>query len=306
MGFTNNQAIKVHYDGAGTNIRSHRMRANFVSNSISGFDTIYCEAYKEANRIYKSQIETQLLLEGGLDGSFKDGSIWWLLKLFTSETESQQSIEKKSITRSVISSIHRAICILKQMDLSTTEILIKNTDDGFEVNIDGENVILDELQCAILTNPKIRRAISDIASPLSDDEIDTLVINHGVKGLPSTKITKKDKDNLIIKRTSKHIVDSGKTSGFYYVEDLSYNPKSTWKLIPKDTPKERIKAYINDPVFLKRVSDNEEKFSKDDLLEVELVWYKEKNQFTGTTSINYTITSVKEHIPAEDKQWKLL
>ncbi|MVE71730.1 hypothetical protein D6U60_19085, partial [Vibrio cholerae] len=71
----------------------------------------------------------------------------------------------KSLNFSVINSIQSAINILRQMDLSTTEILIKDTSDGFEIDINGERVVLDELQCAILTNPKIRSAISDIAAP---------------------------------------------------------------------------------------------------------------------------------------------
>ncbi|MCR9415164.1 hypothetical protein WKI44_08850 [Vibrio alginolyticus] len=302
MELINNQSVKIHYDGSGQRIRSHQMKATYVSASIEGLDTIYREAYKEANKIYKSKIDTEVLLEGG----FQNGSLWWWLKLFTSESESQQSIEKNSVSRSVLNSIQCAINLLRQMDLTTTEIIIKDTTDGFEIDIDGERVVLDELQCAILTNPKIRSAISDIAIPLTEDGIDTLTIDHGVSSCPKIEITKEDKNNLVLRRSHKHIVEEGEIFGFYYVETLSYNPRSKWKLISKDNPSNSITVSITDPKFLKRVSDNQEKFSKDDLLEVEGVWYKEKTKLTGKATVNYTITKVKDHIPAEDKQWKLL
>ncbi len=298
----NVQSIKIHYDGSGRRIRSHQMKAAYVSASIEGLETIYNEAFKEANKIYKSKINTEILLEGG----FQEGSLWWFLKLFSSEAESQQSIEDKSLNFSVINSIQSAINILRQMDLSTTEILIKDTSDGFEIDINGERVVLDELQCAILTNPKIRSAISDIAAPLSEDGIDTLTIDYGVSSCQKIELTKEDKNKLIIRRSHKHIVDEGEVFGFYYVETMSYNPKSKWKLISKDNPSVHITVSITDPKFLKRVSDNQEKFSKDDLLEVEGVWYKEKVKLTGKATVNYIVTKVKDHIPAEEKQWKLL
>ena len=302
MELINNQSVKIHYDGSGKRIRSHQMKASYVSASIEGFDTIYREAYKEANRIYKSKINTEILLEGG----FQEGSLWWWLKLFTSESESQQSIETVSVSRTVLNSIQYAINLLRQMDLTTTEIVIKDTADGFEVDINGERVVLDELQCAILTNPKIRSAISDIATPLTEDGIDTLTIDHGISSCPKIQITKEDKNNLVLRRSHKHIVEEGEIFGFYYVETLSYNPRSKWKLISKDNPSNSVTVSITDPKFLKRVSDNQEKFSKDDLLEVEGVWYKERTKLTGKATVNYTITKVKDHIPAEEKQWKLL
>jgi hypothetical protein len=302
MELINYQSVKVSYDGKGERIQSHQMKASYVSSSINGLDIIYKEAFKEANKIYKSQIKMDTLLEGG----FQEGSLWWLLKLFTREAESQISINKKSITNSVIQSIQSAINLLKQMDMSTTEIIIKDTNNGYEIDIDGEMVILDELQCAILTNPKIRAAISEIAAPLNEDGIDTLTIEHGAAICPNIKITKEDNKNLVIKRSHKHIIEEGEISGFYYVETLSYNPKAKWKLISKDNPTNNITVVITDPKFLKRVSDNQERFSKDDLLKVDGVWYKEKIKLTGKVSINYTVTNVREHIPAEERQWKLL
>ncbi|MFM5471553.1 hypothetical protein ACET7N_06215 [Aeromonas veronii] len=302
MELVNYHPVMVSYDGNGDRIKSHRMKAIYVSSSINGLDTIYKEAFKEANKIYKSQVNIDTLLEGG----FKEGSLWWLLQLFTRESESQIQINKTSIINFVIQSIQSAINLLKQMDMSTTEILIKETHDGYEIDINGEKVVLNELQCAILTNPKIRSAISDVAAPLTEDGIDSLTIDHGLSICQKIKISKEDNNNLVVKRNHRHIIEEGKISGFYYVETLSYNPKAKWKLISKDNPANSITVVITDSVFLKRVSDNQERFSKDDLLKIEGVWYKERMKLTGKTFINYTVTDVREHIPAEERQWKLL
>ncbi|MGR6831533.1 hypothetical protein [Aliivibrio wodanis] len=298
----NNESVRIHYDGEGERIKSHQMKASFVSGSIKALEIIYLESYKEANHIYKSKINTEIMLEGG----FCEGSLWWLMRLFNSESESQQPLQEKSIYSLVMESVNKVINLLKQMDLSTTEIVIKDTVEGYEVNIDGERVVINELQCAILTNAKIRSALSDLAMPLTEDGIDKLTISNGKTEEGTVLINKRDKDNLVIKRSHKHIVDEGIIDGFYYIDTLSYNPKSKWKLISKDNPSNNIKVSITDPKFLKNVSDNTESFSKDDLLEVKGVWYKEKTKLTGKVTVNYTITDIKDHIPAEDRQWKLI
>lgn len=294
--------VKVYYNGQGDRIRSHQMKSYYVSESIEAFNTVYKEAYLEANRIYKSKISLETYLEGG----FNEGSMWWLLKLFTSENESQQSLDNSGIKSRVFESVRYVFDLLKSIDLSTTEIVVQKTKDGYKVDVDGEPVLMDELKCAILTNPKVRAAISNIATPLTDEGIDSLVIDQGMNSQDRIEVKKGDGSNLVIRRSHKHIVDEGKISGLYFIDTLSYNPKSKWKLIDKDNVNNSINVTISDPKFLKSVSQNREKFSKDDLLNIEGVWYKERTKLTGKATINYTVNTVKEHIPAEDRQWKLL
>ncbi|MCG9575911.1 hypothetical protein L1D14_06605 [Vibrio tubiashii] len=298
----NEQSIKAHYDGSGEKIKQHLMIASHVTGSMNGLEVMYKEAYKEANRIYNSKLSTEVYVEGGI----QPGSLWWLLKLFTSESESQQTLERKSIHKAIGKALNRVFNILKNLNLATTEIVIKQENEGYTIDIDGERVVLDELECAILTNPKIRKAISQVASPLVEEGVDSLTISHGIKDLQPICVSSEEKDKLIIKRNHKHIVGEGKIAGFYYVDTLSYNPKKNWTLIDKDNPSKSITVKIVDPTFLKRVSDSKEKFAKDDLLEIEGVWYKEKTRLTGNVSVNYTVTLVKHHSPAEDKQWTLI
>lgn len=302
MNTTNPLPIMVRYNGDGKHIKAHQMNSIYVADSIKALATVYQEAYLEANKIYKSKVNLESYLEGG----FGEGSIWWIFKLFTSENESQQSLDKQNISTKIFSSIEHVIRLLKQIDLSTTEIVIKDTSDGYKININGELVYLDELKCALLTNPKVRAALSSMAMPLSDEGISSLTVNQGEDEKNTIKIIKGEEQNLIVSRNHKHIIDDGKITGFYHIDTLSYNPKSKWILLEKDYPKNSITVLIVDPKFLKNVSENQEKFSKDDLLEVEGVWFKEKRKLTGKVSVTYTITKVIQHIPAEDRQWKLL
>jgi hypothetical protein len=295
--------LKIHYDGKGVLLKQHQMKAKSVSKSILAIETIYVEAFKESNRIFKSKYSTEVFLEGG----FQEGSLWWILKIFGKEDESQIRLENHKSGFSIISSaLNKAVETLKVLSFESAEIVIRETEDGYEVDVDGENVLLNEVECAILTNEKIRSALSDLAKPLSDEGVDTLTIENYTNPEDSIKVNNSDKDNLIINRKHKYIVDEGKNEGLFYIETLSYNPKSKWKLVSHDDPTFTLSATIVDPIFLKRVSDNTEKFSKDDLLDVAVNWYKEKSKLTGNVTTTNTIVEVKNHVPFEDRQWKLL
>ncbi|WP_217648532.1 hypothetical protein [Halomonas sp. QHL1] len=174
------------------------------------------------------------------------------------------------------------------------------------IEVDGELVILDEVECAILTNEKIRSGFSDLAFPLENNGIDSLDIDNVTNSDFSLHIDKESCRKFIVRRRHKHIVGQGESRGFFYVDTLSYNPKSKWKFVSKEDPGFSFSAIITDVLFLKRVSDNSEKFSKDDLLEISFSWYKEKSKLTGKVSSVYTVDEVKNHIPVEDRQWKLV
>lgn len=300
--YINEGSLKIHYNGNGDSIKNHQMKAEYVSKSIAAINVIFSETYKEINKIHKKQIETNVYVEGG----FCEGSLWWLVKLFSKESESQNELTDNFSFEKVKSAIKQIIDILISLPSNQTEITIKENDAGFNIEIDGETITLDAVQCAILTNSKIRAAISDLAYPLSDPEINTLSIED--KKSPDTDIhlDKKSTTNLIINRNYKHIIQEGREEGFFYVETLSYNPAAKWKLISKNNPGFSINAMIADSKFLLSASENKEKFAKDDLLEIVCTWYQEKSKLTGQIKTHYTIIEIKNHIPIEDRQWRLL
>ncbi len=298
----NEGTLKVHYDGDNEHLIQHQMNAKLVSKSINAVDVLYCEAFKEINKIYKHKVETEVFIEGG----FQEGSLWWLCKIFGIEREQQQDTNDKSSYSLVSVAIERVISLLKLIPIEQVEIIITETIEGYELIVENEKVVINELECAFLTNEKIRGAISDLASPLNENGIDTLTISDFSHSENTIKVSNLDKHNLIVKRKHKQIVETGTICGLFYVEDLSYNPHSKWKLISESNPSYSINAVITDPTFLKAVADNKEKFSKDDLLNIQGTWYKEKAKLTGKITSTYTIIEVKEHVKYEERQWKLL
>ena len=293
----------VHYDGNGERIALHQMDGAQVSRSILALVTLYDESFKEANKLYKTKIVSKVYVEGGM----QPGSLKWLMRLIANDTGSQILLnEKTPLKQRVLNSISKTIELIRTMDLSTTDIVIHETDSGFSVIIDNEFVEIDDMQCAILTNDKIRGALASLASPLDGNELDTLTISSSHDFISEFKITSEDRIKFVQKRKHTKIVADGEFSGFYYIDTLSYSPKSKWLLINKDKPKESINGLIIDTAFLARVSENKEKFSKDDLLEVEGKWYEEKSKLTAKPKRTYHITNVKQHISVGDNQWDLI
>jgi len=295
-------SLEIHYGGLNENLSKHQMNAKLVAKSISAIDSLYCEAFNEANKLFKNNVKTEVYIEGG----FKEGSIWWLCRIFGKQNEQQLNIYKNENQSFVSSAIQKVFSILKLIPVEEVDISITETNDGYEIIINDEPIKLDEYEASLLSNTKIRAAISDLASPLNEEGIDSLTITDLADSHNTIKVSDSDKHGLIVLRKHKHILDFGTVEGLYYVEDLSYNPLSTWKLISHSNPSLSITAKITDPAFLKSVSDNNENFSKDDLLLVKGSWYKQKHKYSGKTSTIYTITEVEDHIKYNQKQWKLV
>ncbi|MCD9520271.1 hypothetical protein C9J20_09095 [Photobacterium phosphoreum] len=293
----------VHYDGNGERITQHQMDGAQVSQSIMALVTLYNESFKEANKIYRTNITSQVYVEGGME----PGSIKWLMRLIANDTGSQIQLEENTpLKKRVLHSISKTIELIRNMDLSTTELVIHENSTGYSIIIDNELVDIDEMQCAILTNDKIRGALASLAAPLDGNELDTLTISSLDTTVSDFRITAEDRHKFIQRRKHTKIIADGEFSGFYFIDTLSYSPNSKWLLINKDNPKDSINGLIVDTIFLARVSENKETFSKDDLLEVSGKWYKEKTKLTGKSKTTYLITDVRQHISAGDNQWELI
>ena len=302
--FLEENTLKISYGGEGERIKSHQMPASFVASSILATEALLKEAQNEANRIYRIKTSTEVCL----DGAFNDGSLWWLLRVFGKANEQQEDIDEKTSFHSILSAICKVVDVLKLLPLEEAEIIIKQSDaTGFEVEIDNERVALDELETALLTNPIIRESISNIVSPLSDEGISEVTLNSEEDRANSITITEADKQALIVKRGHRQIIDEGSRKGFYYIDTLSYDPKNKWKVIPSEKPKQKpISVSIVDGKFLKDVSEGIERFSKNDLIEVDLSWIIEKDKLTGKNRSTYTIKNVIQHVPANIKQQDII
>nr|WP_314901087.1 hypothetical protein [uncultured Deefgea sp.] len=289
-------SIRIDYDGSGEKIKAHQMNAKLVADSISAMNFIIDESYKEIRKIYHAELGAEVFIDGG----FGEGSLWWLLRILGQGENVQGNLSFQSVFKKIAQALNKVIEIMKKISPNKTEIVITQQEEGnYTIEVDGKSVVLDELEAAILSNKKIRASISDLVRPLLEEGIDTLNISPSHNEDSTIKINKEERDSLLIERQYKTLLDEGTVTGKYYIETLSYNKKSRWKIIPKDEPSNGFFVSIIDEKFLASVAANREKFAKDDLLYLQLHWKKEKTSFSGKIKTTYTVTTVFDHISVD-------
>jgi hypothetical protein len=297
--------LNISYDGDGELIVNHSMDSQLVASSILALNSIYKEAFSEARKIYNDKLDVTLYLDANKDSEgFEKGSLKWLLRLVGLQSETQTNIENVVYFKKVQQAIVKIVEVLKRLHFDDAVIKITQTKDGYELEIDNENVLLDEIEYAILSNENIRVGLAKLSEPLLKDGIETFDLGSNSDG--SFSINKEEAKNLYIKRSHKTILDEGQFEDVFYIETLSYNPEAKWKLISTTDKKKTISATIIDTHFLKRVSLNQEKFSKDDLLKARISYYAQKAKYTGKTVYTYSIIEILEHIPVSGDQGKLI
>jgi hypothetical protein len=299
------ELFNISYDGKGELIVNHSMDSQLVASSILALNSIYKEAFNEAQKIYRDKLDITLYLDAKeASKGFEQGSLKWLLRLVGLQYETQTNITNVVYFKKVQQAIVTVIKLLKRLRFNDAVIKITQTKDGYALEIDEESVLLDEIEYAILSNENIRVGIAKLSEPLLKDGLETFELNSNSKS--SFTINKEEARNLFIKRSHKTILDEGEFEDVFYIETLSYNPEAKWKLISTTDKKKIISAPIIDTHFLKRVSLNQEKFSKDDLLKARISYYAQKAKHTGKTVYTYSILEILEHIPVSGDQGKLL
>lgn len=299
--------FEIWYNGDDEELKRHRMKAASVAKSIRAVETIYLESFKEANRVFRTRFQAEVMVQGG----FGEGSLKWIMRVLGREEESFKPValdekDESLILTRITASIRKVVELIKSKSKYDAVIEINESADGLFVTVDGKMVEVDFLEAAILTNEKIRSALSDLAYPLYSRGINQVSVrSHGTEMPPLIDVDKSSLENVSIKRTHEFVVDQGGFSGFYYIDTLSYSFNSKWKLVSKDDPGQAISVDIVDTEFVRDVLESTEKFSKDDLIEVEGNWIKSKTSLTGRVKTKYTVTKVLNHIEFKDRQIKL-
>ncbi|WP_305421007.1 hypothetical protein [Photobacterium leiognathi] len=299
----NCESIEVHYDGQGQDIKSHLMPSKLVSQSVCAFDILYKEAFKEANKIYNTKLEANTYIQGG----FEAGSLKWLQKIVSKQNEEQLLIddiaEEGSFKDKITKAITEAIGFLSRISSDMPEIRFKETKDGISILVDSNGTYepTNELVCALLTNKKAKKAISDLSQPLKVDGIDSLTITGCGRSAdsPKVKILKASVDNLTTTKHYSSVVEEGSFSGLYKAEDLSYNPENVWKFVSIERPSDSFKAKILDDLFWQEVASRKQKFVFEDVMRIEGTWTKTRKSMTGNSSTIYVINKI-EHFDKDD------
>ncbi|MCE4934008.1 hypothetical protein [Aliivibrio fischeri] len=284
-------SIQIHYDGNGKDITAHLMSSILVSSSVKAFDTIYKEAFKEANKIYGSKLQTDTYIQGG----FEKGSLKWLQKLVSVQNEEQIQIDNIDFQSRVTGAVSKVVSILARIDHNVPEIIIQETSNGYTVNIKDGVEPVDELVCAILTNPKIRKAIGELTKPLAVDGIDTLTINSCNNDFECIEIDQETGSKLSYQKSHVSLIEEGNFSGFYQAEDLSYNPQKAWKFNSIEKVSDSFSGIITDEKFWSDVAASKEKFAYDDIMKVDVSWKKVRKSLTSRAITTYVVTRIEHY-----------
>ncbi|HIF9074620.1 hypothetical protein A9D46_15030 [Photobacterium damselae subsp. damselae] len=295
-------SIQIHYDGKGENITAHLMPSSLVSSSVKAFDTIYKEAFKEANKIYGSNLETDTYVQGG----FEKGSLKWLQKLVSVQNEEQIQIDCVDSQSRVTAAVSKVVSILTRLDHDMPEIVIQETSDGYAVNVKDGTEPADELVCAILTNGKIRKAIGELTKPLTMKGIDSLTINSCSNGFESIEVGQESANILSYQKSHVSLVEEGNFVGYYQAEDLSYNPKKAWKFNSIEKASDSFSGIITDENFWSDVAASKEKFAYDDIMKVEVSWKKVRKSLTSRSTITYVVTKIERYDKDKGARCKIL
>lgn len=299
------ELLDITYDGNGELILNHSMNSEFVASSILAINSIYKEAFSEASKVFNDKFDITLYLDANYNSEgFEKGSLKWLLRLVGLQNETQTNISKSSSFGRVQQAIVKVVNTLKRLRFDDAVINITQTKDGYILDINGEAVVLDEIEFAILSNENIRIGLAKLSEPLLQEGLEKFDL--GTNEQQGFSINKDEAKNLYIKRSHKTIMDEGEFEDNFYIDTLSYNPEAKWKIISTTDKNRSISGVITDTKFLKRVSLNQESFSKDDLLKARVSYFAQKAKYTGKTVYTYTIIEVLDHIPVSGGQGYLL
>lgn len=299
--------LNINYDGNGELISSHQMDSELVADSLKAINVLYKQSFMEAQKLLNDRLDISLFVDARKhEQTFQEGSLKWLLRLVGSQPESQSNLGQDIPTFfRVQQAIKNTIQILKRFRYDDAVIKVNQTRDGYSIEVDGESVSLNDFEYALLTNEEIRKAISNLSQPLLVNGIDSFSLSSSSLS-DGFSISREDAINLVVHRQHKIIVDEGEFEDTFYIENLSYNPESKWRLISTKDKNRAVSGIITDSSFLKRVSLNQEKFAKDDLIRAKVNYILQKSKLTGNTVYTYTITDILEHIPVRGSQGKLI
>lgn len=147
----------------------------------------------------------------------------------------------------------------------------------------------------IYNSSRFRKNVENFISPLKKDGIDKLKIKYEdtVTIINKEDVHYYDAPEVIEDGINEQIVQTT-----LYIKTLSFDKKSRWKLF--NSKYGNISVLITDEIFLNKVENNKEQFSKDDKLEVMLYIEKRENNDDKPKYI-YTIEKVIKHIPYNEE-----
>lgn len=280
--------FKIKFDG-----RKHQIDANILINNLIHTTTIIQEINRNLDSGKKIEINVKALEKGsflihiGLDETFIEN----LKNLLTKENLEAAS---KIITAFV------SIIKLKKFLKGKEPGKIENTGEKVKIqNEQGQVMYVENFIQNIYQNPVINDALTQSFETLENDDSITGYEVTDKNEKPLVRVERDEFETLAIR--SDEILDGDKiikVNVTINILRISFEEKLKSDFYYKG---HKISSKINDSEFYKRIN-NGEKFSKGDILEVELeirqVFDKSVNTFINK---NYKISKIINHKPRDEQ-----
>lgn len=280
--------FKIKFDG-----RKHEIDANILINNLIHITTIIQEINRNLDSGKKIEINVKALEKGsflihlGLDETLIES----LKNLLTKE-----NIEVASKIITTFASIIKLKKFLKGKDPEK----IENNGDKVRIqNEQGQVIYVENFVQNIYNNPVINDALSQSFETLENEE-----------SITGYEVTDRNENPLV--RVDRNEFEALSTRHDEILEgDKSIKVKATLNILRISFEEKlksdfyyrghKISSKINDPEFYKRI-DKGEKFSKGDMLEVELE-IKQVFDTAANTFINksYKISKILSHTPRDEQ-----
>lgn len=253
---------------------------------------------EEANRIL-FQEATQVQVN--VKGSFKTGSFhvdFALVQSLASQLNAFINSDKGVTAVAVLAILgfngtngFGLLYLIKWLKNRKIKKITKKGDGVSVIEVDDESKEVEDQVIELFQNIKIRQSLEVVINkPLTREGIDVFAVQHGKE---ITEVKKEEKDYFLTPIIGDEALEDQVIETHLQAVSISFLEDNKWRFTDGNVT---FYAEVKDEGFIKRVQENKESFSKDDILEVQM----RKVQWVSDVGIktDYQILKVVSHRPA--------
>lgn len=288
------EKFSVSYDADDDEYKLHRIDALTLGNSIIGMHEIIAEA----NSIINNGTEVELQVTSPV---VEEGSVIIDFLLSAASAESLEILKYLglSTTGAAFAGGSLLEIVKKLKNRKITNVVIEGDSDTATITVDGEEIECSKFVAKLAVDRKVRSALHNIVQvPLAGKKGSTFKVIDGNHKTVETIIAATATNFSPLPIGSMESEETTRDTITAYFIQVHFDSPKNWKIRFVDNTEHSIE--IKDEVFLKRVAENKQKFSKEDLFEIEI---EIKSTFRQTrASHKYSVIKVTKHFAEKERR----
>lgn len=286
------QKLSIRYDAKGSSLENHKIDAISLANSILGLTTMIKEADREINK--KTSLDVYV------SAPAKEGSVIIDFLITGAATYGMSVLKYLGLSVASAQIVKgSALAIAKRIkDKPVLSVIKKTGSDEVELELEGERIECDENVAKLVTNSRIRKAMSDlIAKPLSGKKDASFkVILNDQETIQFTNEATQDFTPISAKPVLEDPISKVITAEVKLTQ-ISFTSKNNWRMFYDNAERN---VSINDEAFLDKVRNSSQSFQEGDMFKVELEIVQKI--LPKTVRTDYTIKRVLRHRVSADRK----